>query len=134
MTWGTQNREAPLRKIDRSHWEFKAADGLANMYLVLAALLGAGVQGIAGGEELVWKDCRVDPAALDEAGRGELGIRARMPGGVEEALGELEADEGLRGVVGEEVVRAFLAVKRAEVEMLGEMDGEKRRHWLIERY
>lgn len=134
VAWGTQNREAPLRKIERSHWEFKAADGLANMYLVLAALLGAGVQGIADAEELAWRDFPVDPAGLDEAGRAELGIRTRLPGGLEEALGALEADEGVRAWLGEGVVGTFLSVKRAEAEMLGGMEEGKRRNWLIERY
>lgn len=104
------------------------------MYLVLAALLGAGVQGIADAEELAWRDCPVDPAGLDEAGRAELGIRTRLPGGLEEALGALEADEGVRAWLGEGVVGTFLSVKRAEAEMLGGMEEGKRRNWLIERY
>ncbi|RAL58830.1 hypothetical protein DID88_009140 [Monilinia fructigena] len=41
VTWGTQNRETALRKIDGSHWEVRCLDGLANIYLALAAMIGA---------------------------------------------------------------------------------------------
>lgn len=134
VAWGTQNREAPLRKIKDSHWELKAADGFANMYLVLAAVLGAGLQGISDKEEMTWKDCQVDPAELNESEREELGIQDNLPSNLQEALRVLDQNVGLKEIVGEEVVQTFLSVKRAEAEMLGEMDPEKRRHWLIERY
>ena len=134
VTWGTQNREAPLRKIKDSHWELKAADGFANMYLVLAAVLGAGLQGILDKEEMTWKDCQVDPAELKESERNELGIKDSLPSNLQEALRLLDQDVQLKEIVGDDAVRTFLAVKRAEAEMLEKMEPEKRRHWLIERY
>lgn len=134
VTWGTQNREAPLRKVKDSHWELKAADGFANMYLVLAAVLGAGLQGILEKEPMTWMDCLIDPAELDGAARAELGIEDNLPSSLQEALGVLERDFKLKEIVGEDVVKTFLSVKAAEAEMLADMDPEKRRHWLIERY
>lgn len=46
--WGDQNRDAPLRRIDKAiaHWEIKAFDGLTNPYLAVAAVLTAGRLGV----------------------------------------------------------------------------------------
>jgi glutamine synthetase len=58
VAWGTQNRETPVRKIGPAHWEVKSLDGLANMYLAMAALLAAGFLGVHGRRELTVGDCR----------------------------------------------------------------------------
>lgn len=57
VAWGFQNREAPVRKIDAGHWEFKSLDGLANPYLAVAALLAGGYLGVKGSMALTMKDC-----------------------------------------------------------------------------
>lgn len=57
IAWGFQNREAPVRKIEDRHWEFKSVDGLANPYLAVAALLAGGYIGINRNMELRMKDC-----------------------------------------------------------------------------
>jgi glutamine synthetase len=134
ITWGTQNREAPLRKIKDSHWELKALDGFANMYLVLAAFLAAGLQGLHDKTEMKWKDCQADPETLDDAQRKELGIDSMLPSSFQEAMEFLRKDTELKELLGEGVVDTYLNVKTAEAEMLAKMNPEKRRHWLIERY
>lgn len=58
VAWGTQNRETPLRKIAPGRWEFKSLDGTANMYLALAAVIAAGLLGVAERLELKCKDCQ----------------------------------------------------------------------------
>ncbi|MBV36912.1 MAG: hypothetical protein CMP47_15900 [Rickettsiales bacterium] len=41
VAWGTQNRETALRKVEGSHFEIKVLDGLANVYLAMAAIVAA---------------------------------------------------------------------------------------------
>lgn len=134
VTWGSQNRETPLRKVAGSHWEIKCLDGLANVYLAMAAIISAGVEGVVAGETLDWKDCEKDPATLSTKERGELGIEEALPASLEEALEELEEDDGLREMLGGEVVARYIAVKKAEADFLNGMKVEERREWIIERY
>lgn len=61
VTFGTQNRETPIRKISPGHWEIKSLDGLANMYLAMSAFIGAGYIGITEQKELTNKDCQCKP-------------------------------------------------------------------------
>jgi len=58
MAWGTQNREVPLRKIEPGHWEFRVMDGTANVYLVLAAIVAAGIHGLKEHMPLAMHDCQ----------------------------------------------------------------------------
>lgn len=134
MTWGTQNREAPLRKIEGSHWEFKCLDGLANPYLAIASVLFAGTNGVTAKEKLVWEDCEVDPASLTQNDRKELNVSEMLPAGVEEALQALEGDEELTELLSPELVEKYTSVKRFELKFLEPMEDEDRRKFLIERY
>lgn len=131
---GTHNRETPLRRIEGSHFEIRCVDGLSNPYLVLAAIIGAGLQGIVDKEPLKMKDCRFDPSTITAEAREELGITKSFPKSIGEALSSLEADEQLRHILGKSAVETYLTVKRAESEMLQRMEPLKRRSWLIERY
>ncbi|KAL2256347.1 hypothetical protein VTK26DRAFT_1813 [Humicola hyalothermophila] len=134
VTWGTQNREAALRKIAGSHWELKCMDGLANPYLAAAAVLFAGVRGCVDAEPMAWGDCEMDPARLTANDRRELGVTEMLPATVEEALEALRADEVLVEMLGPELVERYAAVKEFELEFLGKMEEEERRLWLMERY
>jgi glutamine synthetase len=75
-----------------------------------------------------------NPSRLSEAERSDLGISQRLPRAVEESLGDLEGDNALRNALGDEVVRHYVAMKKAEQNMLNEMSESKRRVWLMERY
>lgn len=134
MTWGTQNRETPLRKIEGSHWEFKCLDGLANPYLALASVLFAGTSGFTAKERLIWQDCEVDPASLTENDRKELNVSKMLPESIEEALEALEKDEELTDLLGSELVDKYSAVKQSEFKFLNSMEAEERRRFLIARY
>jgi glutamine synthetase len=68
VAWGTQNREAPIRKISPGHWEIKSLDGLANMYLAMAAFLAAGYSGVKEDKPLTIKDCQCSSLTLDSIG------------------------------------------------------------------
>ena len=134
VAWGTQNREAALRKLEGSHWEVKVVDGMANPYLVVAAVLFAGVKGVVDREVLTWGDCEIDPSKMTDNDRKELGVTEMLPGSVEEGLEALKADEELVGLMGRELVERFVAVKEYEMEFLKDMGEEERRQWLMERY
>ena len=131
---GTKNRETPLRRIESSHFEIRCVDGLSNPYLVLAAIIGVGVQGILDKEPLEMKDCLYDPSTMTAKEREELGITDQFPKSIGEALNYLEADEQLQHVLSQPAVDTYLKVKRAESDMLQKMEPKKRRDWLIERY
>ncbi|KAI0158311.1 hypothetical protein GGR57DRAFT_43208 [Xylariaceae sp. FL1272] len=130
ITWGTQNKETPLRKVSDSHWEVKVLDGIANPYLAIAALIVAGTHGA----ELTWKDCEVDPAKLDEEERKALGISERFPSKLEEALHALEDDDVMISLLGREVVERYVGVKEGELALLSPMSDKDRRMWVMERY
>jgi glutamine synthetase len=134
VAWGSQNRETPLRKIAASHWELKCMDGLANPYLALAAVLGAGLQGVLDAESLTLKDCPGDPALMSARARGILGIAQMLPCDLQEAMLCLDRDAGLRDVLGTALVDKYLLVKRAEAAKLTGMTEQHRRQFLLEWY
>lgn len=134
VAWGTQNRETPIRKIGAGHWELKQIDGLANMYLAMAALLAAGYLGIAHSLTLTHKDCPVDASTLSADERHRLGITDRIPKTLEASLAALEENDDMCAILGPAFVKKYIAVKRAEAKKLASMGDEERRTWLIERY
>jgi glutamine synthetase len=134
VAWGQQNRETPIRKVDAGHWEIKSLDGLANVYLAMAAVVGGGYLGLREEMELSLGECNVDPATLSTEERTALGITTLLPKSLEESLAALEADEALQELMGKAFVRRYVGVRRGEKEMLDKMGKEERRRWLIERY
>jgi len=134
ITWGTQNREVPLRKVDGSHWEIKCIDGLANPYLVLAAIITAGTHGFEAKEKMIWKDCIHDPSTLMGEERDELGIKQKLPTSLKQALEELSGSDILTKRLGEKFIQRYTAIKLAEIELLTTMGEDERRDWLIDRY
>lgn len=134
VAWGTQNREVPLRKVDGSHWEIKCIDGIANSYLSLAAIILAGVQGVADNETLTLGDCAKDPALLSASEREDLNMSARLPRSIQEALEALHQDEELTDLIGSDVVKRYTEIKQAETAILEELGDEERAQWIMERY
>ncbi|KAB8298778.1 hypothetical protein EYC80_000953 [Monilinia laxa] len=134
VTWGTQNRETALRKIDGSHWEVRCLDGLANIYLALAAMIGAGVEGVIAKDKMILLDCDMNPAKLSQADRDDYNIKEMLPCTLDEALAALKIDQDMYKILGEAVVVTYIAMKRGELELLKPMNDEQRRNWLIERY
>ncbi len=134
VSWGTQNRETPLRRIEGSHYEIRCADGFANMYLAVSAIIGAGLLGVSDAEPIALKDCQADPATLSEEQRHELGIRDNIPSSITESLSSLHADSQIQRILGPSMVDFYLGVKEADVEMLKGMDPVQRKNFLIGKY
>jgi glutamine synthetase len=134
VAWGTHNREVPLRRVSQGRWEIRCLDGFANPYLALSALLAAGLNGVESKKQMVVKDCTRNSAHLTEAQLHELGIDNKMPTSLEESLQQLEKDEMLRRCLDARLIDDYVVMKRAEKEMLDEMEGKERHAWLVERY
>jgi glutamine synthetase len=135
--WGPDNREAAVRvpstfpsdRAGSTNAELKAADASSNPYLAMGGLLAAGLDGIARalkpGDPVL-----VDPGTLSDSERAARGIR-RYPTTLGAALDELEQDRTLMRALGPMLARAYLAVKRSEVEAFGREDAafETRHHF-----
>jgi len=134
VAWGTQNRETPIRQIAPGHWEMKSLDGLANMYLAMAALMAAGYLGVSSKTPLKIKDCTDDPSTLTPEQRSSLGIATAIPKTLEQSLSVLEANDPLQQLLGPEFVKNYCRVKRAERAKLAAMSAPERRKFLLERY
>jgi glutamine synthetase len=117
--WGLENREAALRLVtgsvgerDRAaNAELKCCDGSANPYLVVAAVTGI-VAASVDRERQLPPEVPGDPALLPESEQPP-----RLPGGIGEAVQALRADDVLPGLLGEELLEAFCAVRLAEEQL-----------------
>ncbi len=121
--WGKENREAGLRLVTgstgehdvRANLEVKCFDLAANPYLVIGSLFAAGLAGMDDGATLP-QEVEGDPVGLPDAELAARGVR-RLPQSLGEAVGAFEACDLLREAMGEPMFEAFLAVRRAEIEL-----------------
>ena len=112
--WGLDNRTTFVRvPPDRGpgcRLELRVGDGAANPYLVTAAIMFAGIDGI---------ERELDPPTLLEGDTYTLPEEdqgAPLPMSLSEALEALQADETIRDAIGPEIVDTFLAMKGFELE------------------
>jgi glutamine synthetase len=118
--WGVQNREAPLRfmpgttltSASGANVELKASDASGNPYLALAAIISAGLAGIAEGLELP-EPINVDPGSWDDAERERRGI-SLLPTTTEQQIAAVDASLPVRDALGESIVGAWSAVRTAD--------------------
>jgi glutamine synthetase len=110
VSWGPEDRSAFVRvkggSLKSRHVENRAPTGLSNPYLASAGLLGAGLLGII--DELPLEPPASPPAEEDES-------KPKLPTTVEESLAELEDDERIRELLGDEFVRAYAVMRRHEL-------------------
>jgi glutamine synthetase len=125
VSWGPEDRSAFLRVKGGSpedrHIENRAPSGLSNPYLASAALLAAGILGIAEGLEL-------GPAARPPA--EEDPTQEQLPTTVEESLRLLESDEKLVDLLGSEFIEAYMVMRRHELGRLADHVTD----WELEEY
>ena len=111
VCYGDNNRSAMVR-VPYGRLEFRMADSGCNPYLVHAALIAAGMDGVE--RELdPGEPQNINLYALSQAEREEKGI-AILPQNLGEALTALEADELLAERIGNEIISEFLKVKKME--------------------
>ncbi|SFT05037.1 glutamine synthetase family protein [Saccharopolyspora flava] len=126
QAWGHETREAALRLITGTEgtrsWaanaEIKCFDATANPYLVVGAVIAAGLAGVR--EELSLPgEITGDPALLTDTARAEAGVE-RLPTGPAEAADALAASEVLAEALEPELHDALLTVRRGEAERFAE--------------
>ncbi|GAA5315478.1 MAG: type III glutamate--ammonia ligase [Candidatus Pelagadaptatus aseana] len=111
IAYGDNNRSAMVR-VPYGRLEFRLPDAGCNPYLVHAAIIAAGLDGIE--RELdPGEPQNINLYSMTEQERHEKGIDI-LPQNLNEALDALEADTVLTERLGKEIVEEFLKVKRTE--------------------
>ncbi len=126
--YGMDNREAAVRIPSRmwgldeasANLELKPSDSTGNPYLALGGYIHAGLDGIRNKLD-PGAPTNVDPSSLSTSTRRRRGIR-RLPDSLGAALDALERDDLLMDALGPLRRTAYLAVKRAEVEVFAQHD------------
>ncbi|KAK6358165.1 hypothetical protein TWF730_007518 [Orbilia blumenaviensis] len=147
VCWGRQNREAPLRLVeeDKAHWEIKAVDGMANMYLAIAGIITAGTRGALAGTD-IYGEAEMDASLMTGKERNERSIEAKMAKSMDEAISCLfekdgETPVGFSDDMAPGFAQHMAALKRAEKEhmysqfvntMTGTVDVSRRRAWVAQ--
>jgi glutamine synthetase len=111
IAYGDNNRSACVR-IPHGRLEVRLPDSGSNPYLVTAAMIAAGLDGI---------DRKLDPGKphninLYELSADELAAKGikLLPQNLLEAIEELEGDAVIRAGLGEDLAREFIRLKRME--------------------
>jgi len=111
ITYGANNRSAMIR-IPYGRLEYRLPDSGCNPYLVTAALIAAGLDGV---------DKELDPGEPCNENLYRMGIDKISGRGIEilpqslnEALRALEYDDLFRHTLGNEIVNEFIKEKRME--------------------
>ncbi|MGR3455210.1 type III glutamate--ammonia ligase [Pseudooceanicola sp.] len=109
VTWSGNNRTHMVRVPGPGRFELRLPDGAANPYLLQAAIIAAGLEGIA-------TDADPGPRRdIDMYAEGHLAKDApRLPLNLLDALRAFEADEALTAALGAEVSAAFVKLKTQE--------------------
>jgi glutamine synthetase len=123
IAYGAGNRSAMIRIVQRRtnqgakgggrRLEVRSPDGTCNPYLLAAAIMAAGLDGVRR---------KLDPGPstdYDIAHPGALGsapgeLPPQFPRSMDAALDGLEADQSLRELVGPALIDAYIKVKRIE--------------------
>lgn len=108
ITWAGNNRTHMVRVPGPGRFELRLPDGAANPYLLQAAIIAAGLDGVA---------TEADPGApldVDMQAEGAVTRAPRLPRNLLDALRAFEADEALGAALGEPFRAAYLKLKRAE--------------------
>ncbi len=109
ITYGGNNRTHMIRIPDDDRFELRLADGAANPYLMPAAVMAAGMDGIANKSD-PGKRLDIDMYAEGDKVRGAK----KLPLNLLDALRALEKDKALAAALGDETVSAFIKLKTAE--------------------
>ncbi|MEV0070678.1 glutamine synthetase family protein [Amycolatopsis sp. NPDC050768] len=109
IAWARDNRGAMIRLVGSAedgstHIENRVGESAANPYLYMASQLHSGLNGVETSLSL--------PPSADDPYTTDAG---RLPANLAAAVDALEADAGLRRVMGEQFVSYYAAIKRAEV-------------------
>jgi glutamine synthetase len=109
VTYTGNNRTHMIRIPDAGRFEFRLADGAANPYMLQAALIVAGLDGIAQGRD-PGKRHDFDMYAQPHLANGTK----KLPLNLLDALRAFEQSQVLRDGLGQEFTEAYLKLRRAD--------------------
>jgi len=109
VSYGGNNRTHMVRIPDAGRFEFRLMDGATNPYLMQAALLAAGLDGIANKRD-PGKRLDIDMYAEPHKARGAK----KLPLNLLDALRTLDKSKLLRGAMGDELIDSYLKLKMNE--------------------
>lgn len=116
ISWSKGNRSQliriPAAAKGGARMELRSPDGAANTYLLIALILAAGLEGINNRAPLA-DALNVNTYTAEEAEKSAL---KSLPDTLEEALALAEDSEFVKGVLGEDVTKKYVALKRKECE------------------
>lgn len=115
VAYGNNNRTAFVR-IPGGRLELRVPDAASNPYLLTAAIIHAGLDGIARRLD-PGSPCNYNIYQLSQTELAERGI-ARLPAALPDALKALQLDEVLTTGLGECFIREFCTTKNAEFDEL----------------
>ena len=128
---GLRNREAMIRVVPRqadaeghhphASLEYRASDGTANVYLALAALIGAGLDGLKRQNTPI--NIAKNPELLGPKERKRLGLRL-LPQSLPEALASFDG-KAAASWMGGSLVEAYLACRREDARQFCSISDEE---------
>ncbi len=134
--WGIDNREAAVRVISHpqgvQHFELKTVDASSNPYLALGAVIAAGFHGIRQSLELE-EPVQQDPGNIsaEDLKTSEISL---LPQSLGESMANLEKDDLLINALGPALSKAYLGVKKAEIDYFKDLTMEEEVELLLEKY
>ena len=115
ISWAYENRTSSIRIPSGSHKarriEHRVSGGDVNPYLMLAAVLGAAMNGIEDGAE--------PPAPI--TGNAYAAELPQIPGDWKSAIDAFENSEEVKRIFAPEMVRNFILTKRQELHYMQEL-------------
>ena len=118
--WGTNNRTMPARVV-AGRIEWRVPDPACNIYLSLAAVIHAFIDGIAN-QRTPPKPVEFDAYFGAGAGAGTVAQthdgnpREKLPSSLMDAINALALNAPLSHAIGENICAQFIATKRAEID------------------
>jgi glutamine synthetase len=116
QAWGHETRETALRLVTgpSANAELKCFDATANPYLLMGAVLAAGLAGVLA-------ELRLPAPVAGDPALGD-GSVPRLPASADEAAAALAASSVLTEALGPELHDAILTMRRAEAERCSALD------------
>ncbi len=133
--WGIGNKEAAIRVIrefdgEIKNFELKAIDASSNPYLTFGTVIAAGIHGIKQKMELE-TPVQEDPGNILHGTTYKI---KSLPSKLENAIEELEKDKVILDGMGKKLSKAYIAVKKAELEFLKNFKLDEEVDLLFEKY
>ncbi|KAH8742635.1 hypothetical protein F5882DRAFT_526038 [Hyaloscypha sp. PMI_1271] len=135
VSWGTENRMTPIRKISEDRFEFRAFDFTSNPYLSIAAYIAAGLLGVQENSELHVQDFAGFLVKTSEEERDALGVKQRLPTSISETLALMKEDwKGLDKILGLPVLEYYAMIKDGERFSFSKVSKEARSLFFLENF